>query len=68
MALKETMGEMRRHLGELSQNLEKAAGGNRSAAQRVRTRSIEFARIAKLFRKESVDAEKKGKKKRPNRG
>ncbi len=50
---------MRQHLNELSENLEKAAGGNRSAAQRVRTGSIEFAKIAKLFRKESVDAEKK---------
>lgn len=68
MVLKETVSAMRQHLNELSENLEKAAGGNRSAAQRVRTGSIEFAKTAKLFRKESVDAEKKVKKKRPSRG
>jgi hypothetical protein len=62
MALKETISAMRQHLTELSHDLEKAAEGNRAAAQRVRTGSIKFARTAKLYRKESVDAEKGGKK------
>jgi hypothetical protein len=62
MALKETISAMRQHLVRLVHNLEKAAGGNRAAAQRVRTESIKFAKTAKVFRKESVDAEKGGKK------
>lgn len=65
MALKDTMNQMGQLLGELSYNLKKAEKGNRAAAQRVRTGSIKFAKISKVFRKESVDAEKgpkKGKK------
>jgi hypothetical protein len=56
---------VRQLLLELSCDLEKAAGGNRAAAQRVRTGSIKFTKISKAFRKESVAAEKgtkKGKK------
>jgi hypothetical protein len=59
MALKETISAMRQHLAELSENLEKAAEGNRAAAQRVRTGTIKFAKTAKDFRKESVDVERK---------
>jgi len=59
MALKETIGAMRQHLAELVQNLEKAARGNQAAAQRVRTETIKFAKTAKVFRKESVDVEKR---------
>jgi hypothetical protein len=62
MALKDTINAMRQHLTDLSRNLEKAAEGNRAAAQRVRTGSIQFAKIAKIFRKESVDVEKGSKK------
>lgn len=62
MTLKDTISSMRQHLAELSHDLEKAADGNRAAAQRVRTGSIKFARTAKAFRKESVDAEKGSKK------
>jgi len=62
MPLNETIAAMREHLVELACDLEKAAGGNRAAAQRVRTESIKFSKTAKLFRKESVD-EEKGKKK-----
>ncbi|MBS0603404.1 MAG: histone [Verrucomicrobia bacterium] len=65
MALKDTINQVRQLLIELSHDLEKAAEGNRAAAQRVRTGSIKFAKVSKLFRKESVDAEKgtkKGKK------
>jgi DNA-binding protein H-NS len=58
MALKETINAMRQHLIELSHDLEKASGGNRAAAQRVRTGSIKFAKISKVFRKESISAEK----------
>ena len=58
MPLKETMHQMKELLEHLSKSLEKATRGNRAAAQRVRTGSITFARMAKLFRKESVAAEK----------
>jgi hypothetical protein len=66
MALKDTINVIRQHLIDLSHNLEKAAKGNRAAAQRVRTESIKFARTAKLFRKESVTAEK-GETKKPKK-
>lgn len=62
MALKETISAMRQHLIELSHDLEKAADGNRAAAQRVRTGSIKFSRTAKVFRKESILSEKGGSK------
>jgi hypothetical protein len=59
MGLKETISAMRQDLAELAENLEKAAEGNRAAAQRVRTGTIKFAKTAKVYRKESVDAERK---------
>lgn len=62
MALKETIHAMRQHLIAMTQDLEKASGGNRAAAQRVRTRSIDFAKLSKVFRKESVAVEKGGAK------
>jgi hypothetical protein len=65
MGLKETINQLRQLLSELTRDLEKAAGGNRAASQRVRTGSVTFAKIAKVYRKESVAAErgsKKGKK------
>jgi hypothetical protein len=61
MALKDTVVQMRLLLSAMSHDLEKADHGNRAAAQRVRTGSIYFARLSKVFRKESVAAEK-GKK------
>jgi hypothetical protein len=67
MGLKETINTIREHLTQLSHDLEKAAQGNRAAAQRVRTGSIHFAKTAKVFRKESVDAEKGGKKNKKKR-
>ena len=63
MVLKETTNAMREHLVNLCHNLEKAAEGNRAAAQRVRTESIKFAKTAKMYRKESVAVEKGGSKK-----
>ena len=65
MALKDTINQVRQILIELCHDLEKAAEGNRAAAQRVRTGSIKFTKFAKVYRKESVAAEKgarKGKK------
>lgn len=63
MMLKETMHLMREYLIGMQRDLEKAGKGNRTAAQRVRTRSVQFAKIAKMYRKESVAVEKGGRKK-----
>lgn len=63
MALKETIDQVKELLLQLSEDLEKAAKGNRSAAQRVRTGTISLAKVSKIFRKESLDAERVVKKK-----
>jgi len=58
MALKETIVQVRELLSEMCCDLEKAVKGNKMAAQRVRTASILFAKVAKVYRKESIAAEK----------
>ena len=62
MALKETVVQVRELLSEMSCDLEKAIRGNKMAAQRVRTASVAFTKVAKVFRKESIAAEKGGRK------
>ncbi|MCB1110753.1 MAG: histone [Chlamydiia bacterium] len=60
MALKDTIRKMEGMLMDLAMDLRKASEkGNRAAAQRVRTGTIQFAKLSKQFRKESVAAEKK---------
>jgi len=56
MALKTTMNSMRKLLAEMEKDLDKTDKGNKAAAQRVRTHSIQFAKVAKVFRKESIAA------------
>ena len=51
---------MRELLAGISVDLEKAAGGNKAAAQRVRTSTIRLEKTAKQYRKESINAEKQG--------
>jgi len=63
MALKDTTKKMHATLEDLSKDLEKAEGGNKTAAQRVRTGTIQLAKLAKQYRKESVVSEKKARKK-----
>ncbi len=60
MALGHTIQEMRDLLCAISVDLEKASGGNKAAAQRVRTGTIKLEKVAKKFRKESINAEKSG--------
>lgn len=48
------------YLEDCINDLQKANGGNKAAAQRVRTGTILLEKCAKLYRKESVAAEKKG--------
>lgn len=63
MALKDTIKKMHEMLESMKKDLIKAEKDNRAASQRVRTGSIKFSKIAKIFRKESVAAGKKvGKK------
>jgi hypothetical protein len=58
MALKDTINQMRRQLADICYDLEKAAEGNKTASQRVRTNTVSFAKLAKVFRKESLASEK----------
>ncbi len=61
MALNETMTLLHHLLAQLMKDLNKAARGNKTAAQRVRTGTIRLEKLGKVFRKESVTAEKSGK-------
>ena len=65
MALKTTVEAMKHLLHEISHDLEKSGRGNKAASQRVRTRTIKFAKVAKTFRKESIAEGNKGAKKKP---
>ena len=58
MSLKDTMNHLHNLLGALAKDLAKVHRGNKTAAQRVRVGTIQLERTAKLFRKESVAAEK----------
>ena len=60
MALKETINHMNKMLEELTCDLSKAMKGNKAASQRVRTCSIQFGKWSKLYRKESIAAERGG--------
>lgn len=61
MAFSETVGKLEHLLNSLTKDLLKVYKGNKSAAQRVRVGTIRLEKVGKLFRKESVDAEKSGK-------
>ncbi|KIA76836.1 Histone H1-like protein HC1 [Parachlamydia acanthamoebae] len=67
MALKETTKNMKHLLVQIAEDLEKADGGNKAASQRVRTGTVKLEKIAKLYRKESIQSEKgtKGRAKKP---
>jgi Histone H1-like protein Hc1 len=58
MALKETYKHLRDLLSHITHDLEKAEGGNKAAAQRVRTGTVKLEKVAKLYRKESIKNEK----------
>jgi hypothetical protein len=60
VALNETIKHMRDLLAGISVDLEKSAGGNKAASQRVRTGTIRLEKIAKNYRKESIHSEKAG--------
>ncbi len=58
MALIETVTDLGQLLTSLTKDLTKVSRGNKTAAQRVRTGTVRLEKIAKLFRRESVLAEK----------
>ena len=59
MGFNDTIAQLGRLLSEAISDLSKVYKGNKSAAQRVRVRTINIEKIAKQFRKESVLQEKK---------
>ena len=63
MALNETMMKLNSLLSRVVTDLGKANKGNKSAAQRARVGTIDLEKVSKKFRKESVAAERKGKRK-----
>lgn len=58
MALKETIKRMRDLLSHIETDLVKAEGGNKAASQRVRTGTVSLEKLAKVYRKESIQSEK----------
>jgi hypothetical protein len=64
MALKDTINALKKHVQELHHDLEKATAGVKAAAQRVRIGTIRLSKIAKVYRKESIAAEKLSLKKK----
>lgn len=61
------MSKLEHILTAVSKDLVKVARGNKSAAQRVRVGTLRLEKVGKLFRKESVAAVKKPKKKAKKR-
>lgn len=59
MAFNDTIVQLGSLLTKAVDDLGKVHKGNKSAAQRVRVRTIDIEKIAKKFRKESVAVEKK---------
>jgi hypothetical protein len=58
MAIKDTFKHMKDLLNHITHDLAKAEGGNKAASQRVRTGTVRLEKVAKLYRKESIKAEK----------
>lgn len=65
MTLKETMQQLDHLLSNVVRDLTKVHRGNKAAAQRVRVGTIRLERVAKLFRRESVAAERGGRLRKP---
>lgn len=60
-SLQHTITNLKDLLNKITQDLGKAEGGNKAAAQRVRTMSVRFEKVAKSYRKESISSEKNNK-------
>lgn len=58
MSLNEAVKEMRELLNAITIDLDKAETGNKAAAQRVRTGTVRMEKLAKVYRKQSIQREK----------
>lgn len=58
MSLNHTVKEMKQLLAEITSDLDKAENGNKAASQRVRTGTVKLEKVAKAYRKESIQSEK----------
>lgn len=65
MAVRDTTKSLRDLLDQVCGDLEKAEKGNKAASQRVRTGTIKLEKMAKAYRKESVQAEKGSSSRKP---
>jgi hypothetical protein len=59
MSFIQTTEELAELLAQLLEDVPKAMKGNKTAAQRIRTKSVKFSKLAKIWRKESLDQERK---------
>ncbi len=60
MSLKDSYKTLKTLLESIQGDLDKAEAGNKAASQRVRTSTIRFEKVAKVYRKESIQADKSG--------
>jgi DNA-binding protein H-NS len=61
MALKDTVKHLKNLLETVCSDLDKAGNGNKAASQRVRTGTIRLEKVAKMYRKESIAADRQHK-------
>ncbi len=67
MALQDTLHHLQLLIEAVAKDLKKVSRGNRSAAQRVRVGTISLQKVGRLFRKESLHAERRSNPKRLRR-
>ena len=53
--MKETIAKINEVISALQADLAKAAEGNKAAAARARKSTLEFEKLGKAFRKQSID-------------
>lgn len=59
MAFLQTTEELTLLLQAILKDVPKVLKGNKTAAQRIRTKTVKIAKVSKVWRKESLDLEKK---------
>lgn len=59
MSFLQTTEELVELLQTILEDVPKMLKGNKTAAQRIRTKTVKIAKISKVWRKESLDQERK---------
>ncbi len=59
MAFLQTTEELTLLIQAILKDIPKVLKGNKTAAQRIRTKTVKIAKVSKVWRKESLDLEKK---------